>query len=327
MTVHVLVNARAGTVLGSESGGLSEEIATAFRARGQEVVLRVIPPDALPGAIADVLAGPCDALIVGGGDGTVRAAARALIGSGVPLGILPLGTMNRLARDLNMPLTVPEAAGALAAGRTARIDVADVNGRIFLCNSLFGPPALYSAHRQALRGRPLMERVKGYVSVVMEMLKSRRRVDVDVDNGHARLRLRVLSMAVSNNRYADRPSLVLAKDGLHHGVLAAYISRHPSGWGMARAVVRAMLGRLKSDPDVVHLEGRTIEVSARRSRMRLSNDGELEMVEMPLRYTIRPRALTVLVPAALTPASPTPGSPTIAETAADDRSARSFAGR
>lgn len=179
MTVHVLVNARAGTVLDWENGPLADEIASAFRARGQEVALRFIPPDALPGAIAAVLSGPCDALIVGGGDGTVRAAARALIGSGVPLGILPLGTMNRLARDLNMPLTVPEAAGALAAGRTARIDVADVNGRIFLCNSLFGPPALYSAQRQALRGRPLMERVKGYVSVVMEMLRSRRRVDVD----------------------------------------------------------------------------------------------------------------------------------------------------
>jgi diacylglycerol kinase family enzyme len=297
MKIHVLVNARAGTVLDWETGPLRSVIEAAFRDHGHEVTLHVILPEGLAGAIAEARASRCDALVVGGGDGTVRAAAEALVGSSLPLGILPLGTLNRLARDLKIPLTLPEAAAALATGRTAQIDVGVVNGRIFLCNSVFGLPAVFSAHRQALRGRPAFERLRGYLWAVKEILRSRRRLALDVDNGHARMRLRVLSMAVSNNRYADRPSLLLEKEGLHHGVLAAYISRHPSGWAMARAVVRAMLGRLKSDPDVIHLEGNRIHVAARRQRVRLSNDGELEVLAMPLRYTIRPRALTVLVPA------------------------------
>jgi diacylglycerol kinase family enzyme len=58
-----------------------------------------------------------------------------------------------------------------------------------------------------------------------------------------------------------------------------------------------MLGRFRTDPNVVHLEAHEIYVSARRSRLRIANDGELEIVEMPLRYTIRPSALKVLVPA------------------------------
>jgi diacylglycerol kinase family enzyme len=90
---------------------------------------------------------------------------------------------------------------------------------------------------------------------------------------------------------------MLEKDGLHHGVLAVYVSQHPSGWGMAGAVVRAMLGRFKSDPHIVHFEALEIDVSARRSRVRLSNDGELEIVKLPLQYRIRPGALKVLVPA------------------------------
>jgi diacylglycerol kinase family enzyme len=122
-------------------------------------------------------------------------------------------------------------------------------------------------------------------------------MDLNIDHGHSRMRLRVLSMAVSNNRYVEKPSLMLEKDGLHHGVLAAYVSKHPSGWGMAGAVLRAMLGRFKSDPNIVHFEAHQIDVSARRSRVRLANDGELEIVELPLQYRIRPGALKVLVPA------------------------------
>jgi len=297
MKIHVVVNARAGTVLDCESESLQQEIVNAFTAAGHDVTVHMITPDELKETIAKALAQGCDAVVVGGGDGTVRAAAESLIGTGIPLGILPLGTMNRLARDLKIPLTVPQAATALAAGETATIDVGDVNGRIFLNNSIFGVTTLYSENRQSLRGKPTMQRMRGYARAVKDILQSRRRMEVDVDDGHQPIRLRILSMAVSNNRYANRPSLTLAKDGLHHGVLAVYISKHPSGWGMARAVVRAMLGRLKSDPDVVHLEGRRIDVLTRRSTLRLANDGELETVELPLRYTIRPGALKVMVPA------------------------------
>jgi diacylglycerol kinase family enzyme len=137
----------------------------------------------------------------------------------------------------------------------------------------------------------------GYLSALREILRSRRRMELDVDHGHARLRLRVLSMAVSNNPYIEKPSLMLAKDGLHHGVLAAYVSQHPSGWAMARAVVRAMLGRFKSDPHMVHFEAHEIDITGRRSRVRLANDGEIETFDLPLQYRIRPGALKVLVPA------------------------------
>jgi diacylglycerol kinase family enzyme len=297
MKIHVVVNQRAGTVLDWDAGPLREEILSAFRQHGHEVTLHLVSPEAVSDTISRVLAQGCQAVIVGGGDGTVRAAATALIDSKVPLGILPLGTLNRLARDLKIPLTIPEAAASLATGDTTSIDVAEVNGRIFLCNSTFGLPALFSAHRQSLRGKAAFVRFTGYLSALKEMLQSRRRMDLDIDHGHSRMRLRVLSMAVSNNRYVEKASLMLEKEGLHHGVLAAYVSQHPSGWGMARAVVRAMLGRFKSDPHIAHFEAHEIGVSAPRSRVRLANDGELEIFNLPLKYRIRPGALKVLVPA------------------------------
>jgi diacylglycerol kinase family enzyme len=297
MKIHVIVNKRAGTVLDWETGTLGEQILAAFQAQSHEVTLQLVDPDEMSPAIGCALAQGCEALVVGGGDGSVRAAANAMIGSEVSLGILPLGTLNRLARDLKIPFDVQAAAAALANGQVTAIDVADVNGRIFLCNSTFGIPAIFSQQRQLLRGKPAVERFRGYFQALKDMLQSRRHMEVDIDHGQARMKLRVLSMVISNNPYIEKPSLMMEKDGLHHGVLAAYISQHPSGWGMMRAVIRGMLGRFKSDPGIAHFEARRINVTARRSRVRLSNDGELEIVDMPLRYSIRPDALKVLVPA------------------------------
>ncbi len=297
MKVHAIVNARAGAALDFGGEDACRQIETAFRAAGHDVTAELAQPDALVSAIERARDRGCDLLLVGGGDGTVRAAAVALIGTDIRLGILPLGTLNRLARDLKIPLDLSAAISALSQGETARIDVGEVNGRVFLCNSVFGLPATFAARRQSLRGQPAWQRLKGYAGALRDFLRSRRRVSVNVDNGHSRLRLPVLSMAVSNNRYIEKPSLMLEKDGLQHGVLAVYISRHPSGWAMARSVLRAMAGHFKSDPDLIHVEGHTITVDTRRRLLRLSNDGELDVVETPLTYKIHPRALNVLIPA------------------------------
>src|SRR5712671_5516440 len=78
------------------------------------------------------------AIIAAGGDGTVSAIAQELAGSTMPLGILPLGTLNHFARDLGLPLDIAGAVAVIAAGTTAAVDAAEVNGRIFVNNSAIG---------------------------------------------------------------------------------------------------------------------------------------------------------------------------------------------
>ena len=77
-------------------------------------------------------------MIVGGGDGTISAAASALVGTETKLGILPLGTLNHFARDLEIPTDVDEAARLIAAGKDRRVDVAEMNEQIFINNSAIG---------------------------------------------------------------------------------------------------------------------------------------------------------------------------------------------
>lgn len=86
--------------------------------------------DALSALILD-LKGVVGGVILGGGDGTLNAAAGALRETGLPLGILPLGTANDLARTLGIPPDIAQAAAIIAEGRTRRIDLGSVNGHDF----------------------------------------------------------------------------------------------------------------------------------------------------------------------------------------------------
>src|SRR5436190_19053332 len=79
-----------------------------------------------------------DLVVAGGGDGTVNLIAAALLGSGKHFGVIPLGTLNHFAKDLNIPLNFDEAVQNLLSGSAVQVDVAEVNGQIFLNNSSLG---------------------------------------------------------------------------------------------------------------------------------------------------------------------------------------------
>ena len=71
------------------------------------------------------------AIVVAGGDGSLNAVAEAVVKTKLPLGIIPAGTANDLARSLGLPLDMEEAADVIAAGHCKQIDVGDVNGHKF----------------------------------------------------------------------------------------------------------------------------------------------------------------------------------------------------
>jgi diacylglycerol kinase family enzyme len=77
-------------------------------------------------------------IVAAGGDGTVGSVAAHLVGTGTPLGVLPVGTLNHFARDVGVGRDVPAAARALADGCTRIVDAAEVNSHLFVNNSSIG---------------------------------------------------------------------------------------------------------------------------------------------------------------------------------------------
>jgi diacylglycerol kinase family enzyme len=94
--------------------------------------------EAAEGALAQAKRGEIDAIVVGGGDGSVRTVAGVLADTGVPLGVLPLRHAQSFRQGSRIPLKVEQAAAAIAAGHTRKVDIAEVNGKTFINNSSIG---------------------------------------------------------------------------------------------------------------------------------------------------------------------------------------------
>ena len=130
MRCILLLNRASG---GNERGLLASEVCetvhATFREAGHQIQASVVDPEKVADEIKDAIASQPDAIIIGGGDGTVSTAAGLLGGTGIALGILPMGTFNLAARDLGVPLEIEAAARFLATAQALPIDVLMVSGR------------------------------------------------------------------------------------------------------------------------------------------------------------------------------------------------------
>jgi diacylglycerol kinase family enzyme len=147
----VILNQKAGRPGKIAPGTSPDELRAAFARVGVEAEIRMPTASELNATVRAAAADRPEAVVVGGGDGTVRCAAEALAGSGVTLGVLPLGTLNHFAKDLQIPVKLEEAIALLAAGATREVDVGEVNGHVFINNCSLGAYAEAVRRRDRLR--------------------------------------------------------------------------------------------------------------------------------------------------------------------------------
>jgi diacylglycerol kinase family enzyme len=295
---HVVINSCSGSAAGRSADELEGILTSAFAAGGPKLTVEVVEPGKIGAKFEQAARGEADAIIAGGGDGTVRTAASLLVKSNKILGILPLGTLNVLARDLRIPLELQKAASALATAEVKAIDVAMVQDQVFLCQSMIGPASEFTELRQRLRGRPLREWLAGFAGLISRLRRSRRGLFLIVENANEKRFVRALSLMVSNNCYDEQPSLMPHRPRLDQGCLGVYISTHRRGSALLRVRLKATLGRWRSDPNIEHMRAQSIVVDSVLPRIKASNDGEIEILTFPLTYALRPQALRVLVPPA-----------------------------
>ncbi len=237
-------------------------------------------------------------VVAAGGDGTVSAVASCLAGSGVSLGVLPLGTLNHFAKDLGLPLDTGAALRVIARGRTIAIDLGEVNGRLFINNSSLG---LYP---RIVRDRDLQRRYLGrskWRALLTASLHALRRypmLSVDIDVNGERLQRRSAFVFIGNNEYHMEGFEIGERAQLSAGRLSLYVTQRTGRFGLLRLALRALTGRLEQARDFDMLTATSFVVRPRQQRIRVATDGEVQVLPTPLHYRIRPACLRVIVPAA-----------------------------
>jgi len=301
----VILNVAGGSVARLGQAETAARISAAFAANG--LAAEVIPA---PGrAIARIVRehiGPANApripapavIVAAGGDGTVCAVAQVLAGGTVPLGILPLGTLNHFARDLGLPLDIREAVAVIAAGRIATVDAAEVNGRVFVNNSSIGlyPNMVRDRDRQLRQRR----RTK-WLAMALALLRVLRRPmarRLIIECGGRVERQRTPFAFIGNNVYDTTLPTLGRRATLSAGELCLFIAKPRSHLAAVGLMLRLALGRADQARDFESSIAKALEIGSRHRRLTIALDGEILRLRTPLRYRTRPGALRVLVPAA-----------------------------
>lgn len=283
----LLVNrhCRGGLVDPSEIGGLLERC-------GVDAEIMPIDDPALIGDVIRARRDKIDLVVLAGGDGTLNAAAEALIDTALPMGIVPLGTANDLARTLMIPAALPEACQVIGQGLTHRIDVGCVNDTLFYNVASIGLPVEVSR-----RLTPEVKRKWGVLSYAIAAVRAIResrpfRAEIHVD-GEV-IRVKTVQISVGNGRHYGGGMTVDEEAAIDDHLLHLYClkPRHLLRYALLFWALRR--GTHKRAEGVLALSGREFAVFTRRSKP-VNTDGELT-TWTPARFHVLPAAVSVIVP-------------------------------
>jgi diacylglycerol kinase family enzyme len=297
--VAVLLNAAAGTVARTGTANLEKELMSAFDEAGISATLGFFSGAELHGATEQALQKvrekKLDALMVGGGDGSIRTVASVLAGSGVPLGILPLGTLNHFARDLGLPFDLRQAVAVLASGEVRSVDLGTMNGEVFLNNSSIGIYPFLVLERERRRHRQHVSKWVAMLMAVPRVLRNLPLFRLSVRVGNLAEACRSPLVFIGNNEYQLALTALGRRERLDGGELSIYVAKATSRVALLWIACRVVLG-FSAAHGMRVVKDKAADIESRRHHLLVAFDGEVERLRPPLHYEIRSGALRVFAP-------------------------------
>ncbi|MCX8254816.1 Lipid kinase [Beijerinckiaceae bacterium RH AL1] len=233
-----------------------------------------------------------DCVVLGGGDGTLNAAARGLMATGLPLGVLPLGTANDFARSVGVPFDLEAAARVIAEGYAHAVDIGEVNGHPFFNVASVGLAADL-AKRLTREGKRRFGRLS-YAITAARCLMEAAPFHATLLVGNEKVMVRTLQIAVGNGRYYGGGNVVAPGARIDDQHLDLYSLEFSRIWRMALMLPHFKRGEHGAIREVRTARGVSFEVITRKPRP-VNADGEL-VTHTPAVFTQRPRAINVYVP-------------------------------
>jgi YegS/Rv2252/BmrU family lipid kinase len=253
------------------------------------------------GSIADLVRAAIEAepvcLVAAGGDGTVNAVAAAALEHDLPFAVLPLGTLNHFARDLDIPDDIDKAIEVIAAGNERRVDVATANDRLFLNNASLGLYATIVVDRERQQRRLGRGKWSALLRATVQALREPQAFEVAIEADGRVLRQRTPFVFVGNNDYIVQGPEAGHRASLDDGLLSVYVLHPRTAAGLLWLALRTLLRGTSGARDLDAFPTRELEVHGRGARLPFARDGEVDEIDTPIRFAVRPGALRVFAPA------------------------------
>lgn len=297
MRIAIVLNREGGTLKSANPDAIGGKLARMLESAGHDVSLWIGNGKSMVAKLEDLTEDKgTDAIVIGGGDGSVSLAASLCFRNKKTLGVLPAGTMNFFARSLGMPLDLDGACESLAKAKPRLVDCGTVNGQVFVHQVSLGVQPRMVEYRNALSYRSRVGKIAASVRASFKVLwrppSFRARISAaDLDDEG-----RFSIIAVSNNVYEEGQLPYAGK--IDDGILGIYTAPKLTFSGNLRLARDMALGRwtnnehfLSQSTDFVR-----ITVHSRIRGRRMSVDGELKPLARNLDIKLHPMSLSVLMP-------------------------------
>lgn len=287
--IPVLIN-RSGGAAAAMGESLASAVEDAFAAAGRPISLQILGGDEIAEAARRHAGAPLVA--IGGGDGTIGAAASALVHTSSALAVLPLGTRNHFARQLGVPFDLTEAARLAVSGQRRRIDVGAAGDRVFVNTASFG---IYTRFVR-LRGRGSAPRWLSSIPATWHVLRRMRSQRFALRIDGERRDLATPLLFIGNNEYSTALGHLGERESLEDGRLSVCAVAARSPRQLLGFAARALLGLARVDRDFEeYATARRVDIVG-EGHIEGALDGELALLPLPLRLRSLPAALGVVTP-------------------------------
>lgn len=236
--------------------------------------------------------GRADMIIVGGGDGTLSMSLEPVLETGLPLGILPMGNANDLARTLAIPTRMVEAFQVIARGNVRRIDVGEVNGKHFFNVASIGLSV--DIAQRLTREAKKRWGVLAYIGNAWQAVHAASSFDAKIRCGEETLELKSIQVAVGNGRYYGGGMTVAEDATIDDRRLDLYAIERQRWWRLAVMLPALRWGKHRLVEGIHTLHGERIHLET-DPPMPINVDGEV-VAETPADFRVLPAALPVFVP-------------------------------
>ncbi len=233
-----------------------------------------------------------DLVIIGGGDGTLNAAIEGLVDTQLPLGILPLGTANDLARTLQIPQSIPQACQVIATGHSQRIDLGKVNHKHFFNVASLGLSVQIT--RQLDKKAKRTWGVLAYAATAIQVIWKTRPFRAEIRIGEDSIRVKTVQIAVGNGRYYGGGMAVADDAAINDQRLDLYSLEYQHWWQILLLVPALWRGTHANWSGVRSLQGKEFDIYTRKAQP-INADGEI-VTYTPAKFRLIPKAVAVFVP-------------------------------
>jgi YegS/Rv2252/BmrU family lipid kinase len=290
----LLFNSRAG------QGDPLEELVTIRRILETKFDLDIYPinKEVEPADLAfTAMSKGSEAIIIAGGDGTISSVVEALVATGIPVGLIPKGTVNAFAKALNIPTKIELACETILSGKTHLVDTATCNGKPMVVLTGIG----LEAETIAQTDRKLKKHfgILAFIFAGIKELRQLKTFEAWIETENETINSQVVAVTVANTAastslLAHGPDGVIIDDGLLEVTIFAPTNRTNAFFAAYHLLQSGFTGSATNRDDIKYLRAKYVKVRTEPPQ-KITLDGDsIEATDVEIKCV--PKSLTVFVP-------------------------------